>query len=178
MSVTKKPEKSNKKTPAKQISTKTPKTSEKEDLLKELKGILPRLNEEGLAFLIEQAQIHLYNMQVDELNNAVSRTQAISSKKTQKKTVREFRIEAAGDRSSYYVVYNGQWIMFTDEEMLQMVKIVSVKDAQNELAERLYRWFERERTDVFGVIPIENQFDKELFNLLDLIKKTFKIKYK
>jgi Ni,Fe-hydrogenase III component G len=156
-----------------------PEKSKKDVLVKELKGLLPRLDEEGLVFLIEQAQIHLYNMQVDELNDTVSRTREITSKAAKKKTpATELRIEAAEDKSSYYIVYSGEWIMFTDEEMLQIVKIVSVKDSHEELAERLYRWFERERTDVFGIIPIKNQFDEELFKLLELIKKTFKVKYK
>jgi hypothetical protein len=155
-----------------------PDKSTKDVLLKEIRGLLPRLDEEGLAFLIEQAQIHLYNMQVDELNESVSRTRKISSKEAKKTPAKELRIEAAGDKSSYYIVYNGQWIMFTDEEMLQLVKIASVKDSKEELAERLYRWFERERTDVFGVIPMKHQLDEELFKLLELMRKTFKIKYK
>lgn len=171
-------EKAAKSTKPKPKGTKLPENSEREALLKELKGLLPRLNEEGIIFLIEQAQIHLYNMQVDEFNSTISRTREVSSKKAPQKPEKELRIEAAGDKSSYYIVYNGQWIMFTDEEMLQLVKIVSVKDSKEELAERLYNWFERERMDVFGTIPMEDKFDEELFKVLDLIKKTFKIKYK
>ena len=150
----------------------------KEQLLKELRGLLPRLDEDGLVLLIEQAQIHLYNMQVDEFNNTVARTRGISGKKESQKQEKGLRIEAGGDKSSYYIVYNGQWLMFTDTEMLALVKIVSTKDPDEDLAERLYRWFERERMDIFEVIPIENRFDPELFKVLELIRKTFKIKYK
>jgi Ni,Fe-hydrogenase III component G len=171
-------EKTSKKTKSVQTSRKTPENTKKEALVKELKGLLSKLDEEGLNFLIEQAQIHIYNMHIDEINQYSSLTNEKSSQKTQKKPTKELRIEAAGDKSSYYIVYNGQWIMFTDEEMLQIVKIVSVKDSKEELADRLYRWFERERTDIFGVIPIENQFDEELFKLISLIKKTFKIKFR
>jgi hypothetical protein len=152
--------------------------SKKETLVKELKQLLPKLDDEGLMFLLDQAQILLYNMQVSGLHDEDSESKGISSKTSKQKRIKELRIEAAGDKSSYYIVFDGQWIMFTDEEMLQMVKIISVKDSQEEVAERLYRWFERERTDVFGVIPIKNQFDEELFKVLDIIKKTFKIKYK
>jgi hypothetical protein len=174
-------EKSNKKPVNKKKNAESPKNEKKEILIKELKGILPKLDEVGLIFLIEQANIHLYNMQIDELNSKKLITGDVSSKEakiTTKKAAKDLRIEAAGDKSSYYIVYNGQWIMFTDEEMLHLVKIVSGKDSKQELAERLYRWFERERSDVFGVIPIKNQFDEELLAVLELIKKTFKIKFK
>jgi hypothetical protein len=39
-------------------------------LARELRSLIPRLDAEGLVFLIEQAQVHLYNMQVDELNRS------------------------------------------------------------------------------------------------------------
>ena len=34
----------------------------------ELAALLPQLDEEGLAFLLEQAKVHLHNMEVDRLN--------------------------------------------------------------------------------------------------------------
>jgi hypothetical protein len=48
--------------------------TERESLVKELKSLIPRLDSEGLAFLVEQAKIHLYNMQVDELNKTAAQT--------------------------------------------------------------------------------------------------------
>ena len=41
---------------------------DRESLAKELRSLIPKLDEEGLTFLIEQAHIHLYNLQVDSLN--------------------------------------------------------------------------------------------------------------
>ena len=56
--------------------TKTAKSTKKEStdrnaMAAELRGLIPRLDEEGLVYLVEQARIHLYNMQVDEHNRAV-----------------------------------------------------------------------------------------------------------
>ena len=49
-----------------------PKDSEKDTLAKELRSLIPKLDTEGLRFLIEQANVHLYNMQVDVLNRRMT----------------------------------------------------------------------------------------------------------
>ena len=52
--------------------------TEKDSLAKELRGLIPQLDAEGLAFLVEQARIHIYNMQVTELNR-IAEAKALSS---------------------------------------------------------------------------------------------------
>ncbi|QQO09790.1 hypothetical protein [Breznakiella homolactica] len=155
----------------------------KKALEEELKSLIPRLDEEGLTFLIQQAQVHLYNMQVDELNKTMMRTapreKAADSSEKAKKNSQELRIEASNDKSSFYLVHSNHWIMLTDEEMIQLVKIASARGVTNaEKTEALYRWLERERTDIFGEIPIEDENDEILLNLIRLIKKTFALRYK
>ncbi|MDR2185657.1 MAG: hypothetical protein LBO80_08365 [Treponema sp.] len=68
----------------------------------ELRSLIPRLDAEGLSFLIEQAQVHLYNMQVEELNKAVVRAESAAAKPAKRKD--RFRLEGSGSRSSYYIV--------------------------------------------------------------------------
>ncbi|MDR0323313.1 MAG: hypothetical protein LBI12_02560, partial [Treponema sp.] len=41
-----------------------------ESLAKELKSLISQLDSEGLAFLVQQAKVHIYNMKADELNKA------------------------------------------------------------------------------------------------------------
>ena len=47
------------------------KSTTEETLAKELRSLIPKLDVEGLTYLIEQASIHIYNMKVDEHNRAV-----------------------------------------------------------------------------------------------------------
>jgi len=49
-------------------------------LAAELEGLIPQLDCEGLAFLIEQARVHLYNMKVTELEAAAVAAEAASSR--------------------------------------------------------------------------------------------------
>ncbi|MDR1178524.1 MAG: hypothetical protein LBK64_06830 [Spirochaetaceae bacterium] len=152
-------------------------------LAKELAALIPRLDEEGLLFLIEQAQVHLYNMQVDELNqtmlrNAERAERGPKAKKPKGSGQADLGIQVSADKHSYYIVYRGKWVMFTDEEIMQLVKIASAPVDGYEKSIALYRWFERERRDVFGTIPIEGKTDPLLTRLAEVIRKNFKVKYK
>ena len=155
-------------------------SSETTALAKELGTLIPQLDAEGLAFLIEQARVHLYNMEVSELERAAS---LAGSKQGSKKAAPtpagasgDFSIQAASDGATYDLVYNGKWKMFTSDEMLAMVRIASSKDPANQVAGRLHRWLLAERSDVINDLPLVGPADPKLKKLVTLMRKTFTIK--
>jgi hypothetical protein len=149
---------------------------EREALAKELRGLIPRLDAEGLSFLIEQAQVHLYNMQVEELNKTLVRPKP-GSPKQPPASAGTFRIEGSESGSSYYLVYNNDWIMFSREEMTRIASIVCAQGTSLEIRDRLFAWFEKERRDVLSSLSMADKFDHRLKELTALIKKTFKIRH-
>ena len=167
--------------------------TELESLARELRSLIPKLDTEGLAFLVEQARIHLYNMQVVELNKAAQeadvaslRAGKLASEKRGKKAEKakgssksaedNFRIDGTESGSSYYLHYRNDDLMFSRDEMIHLVKIVNAEGTDLEIRERLYNWFDRERRDAFAVIPIADKFDDRLKALVKLIKKSFKLR--
>jgi hypothetical protein len=146
----------------------------REALARELRSLIPRLDAEGLSFLIEQARVHLYNMQVEELNKTPAGAGAGTAKQAKRRD--SFRLEGSESGSSCYIVYNNDWIMFSRDEMAQLARIISAPGTDLEIRERFYRWLERERRDVLVSIPMANKFDEKLKALVALIKKTFKLK--
>jgi hypothetical protein len=157
-------------------------------LAKELRSLIPKLDEEGLSFLLEQAQIHLHNMEVDRINRAeaaraeaapaktAGRTKPAVSAKTAKGTGEIFRIEGTESGSSYYIVYGNEWIMFSRDEITHLVKLVNAGGSDLETRERLFNWLDRERRDMLGSTGIKDKFDDRLKVLTALIKKTFKVR--
>ena len=162
--------------------------AQRESLAKELRGLIPKLDSEGLAFLVEQARIHLYNMQVEKLNDAAQAADAASarakaaagaagrSRGTQKPKGKGFRIAGSESGSSYYLYYGNNEMMFSRDEMTRLVKIANGAGTDLEIRERFYNWFEKERRDAFSVIPMANKFDEHLKALVTLIKKNFKFR--
>ena len=170
-------------------TAKAPKTrtgeNSTEALAKELRSLIPRLDAEGLRFLIEQAQVHLYNMQVDELNQTMERQAAVKAKSTkasgrkaapEKAKKDDLRIEGTESGSSFYIVYRGQYVMFSRDEIVRMVKIASAPVTELEQRKHLFDWFERERRDIFAEIPIADKFDERLKKITALLKKNFRVR--
>ena len=166
------------------IGKRNKKDTEQESLAKELGDLIPQLDSEGLAFLVEQARVHLYNIQVVELNKAAqavntasARTAGITQgKKASKPGGGNLRIGGSESGSSYYFYYRNSNVMFAKDEMMHLVKIANGPGTDLEIRERLYNWFERERKDIFALIPMADKFDDRLKALVALLKKSFKIR--
>jgi len=145
---------------------KKPKNARKA-LITELEELIPQLDEAGLEFLVEQARIHLYNMKVDELNSLAQNIGSPAGKTSRKKTqdpgaarpVPVFQIKAGSGGGSYHVSYQGNWKLFSDTEMLAMVRIVQGPGSQEERAARLFRWLRTERRDLLQDIPFQGAQD-------------------
>ena len=151
--------------------------AERDALAKELRSLIPGLDVRGLTFLVEQARIHLYNMQVDEINRVET---AAVSRPAAPHAAREpsFRIETAESGSSCYLVYKGEWIMFSKDEMIHVVNLINAGGTDLETRERLFNWLARERRDVLSAVYVKDKFDDKLKAISALIKKTFKVRKK
>jgi hypothetical protein len=165
----------------KKKSTKGGKNIERDNLAKELKSLIPKLDEEGLAFLVKQAHTHLYNMQVDALNNTLIREEERSIKTASRKKVNvaedDFTsIKMSDTGSSYYVVYKNEGISFSKNEITTIVKIAFSDGTELEVKERLFNWLSRERNDLLYIASIPDKFDNRLQSLINLLKKNFKLK--
>jgi uncharacterized protein YjaZ len=159
------------------------KSTEKDSLASELKSLIPKLDEEGLAFLVKQAHVHLYNMQVDALNQTMIKDEQRKSKTVSKtkpqKTAGNGRfidIKISETGSGYHILCNNEWIAFTVKEITAMVKIVKGEGSDLEIRERLYNWLSRERGDLLITASIANKFDDKLTSLINLLNKNFKLK--
>jgi hypothetical protein len=156
------------------------------ELAAELTSLLPELDEEGLAFLIEQARVHLYNMKLAELEDAAESLERSAkragaaakagAKPSGARQAAKLEIKAASDGSSYHIVYEGKWKLFSSEEMMALVRIARAEAPAPELAARLHRWLKAERSDFFHDLPVGGPSDPLLVALAGLLKKTFTIK--
>jgi len=152
----------------------------------ELVSLVPSLDEEGLAFLVEQARVHLYNMEVENLERKAQDIEAATEGKKQvgKKSAgkkqaipsADFRVERSSSGSSYHIISGGKWKMFNEQEMLSIVKIAQSKDPVLEVAERLYRWFDTERPDTFADLELGDQSDPRMKELVLFLRKKFAVR--
>jgi len=158
------------------------KSSVVETLTKELKGLIPKLDEEGLSFLVKQAHVHLYNMQVDALNQTIIEDAKRQNTKPSK-TAKSIKVDSvfsdikmSEKGAGYHMRCCNQWISFTTAEITAMVKVVYGEGSDLEVRGRLYSWLGRERSDLLNAAGIKEKFDENLTSLINLLKKNFKLK--
>jgi len=153
-------------------------------LLKELRSVLAELDEEGLDFLLEQANVHRYNMEVERLNQAEERRETSRSEaraagsrqgrgKAPATRTPPLRIERSQDGETYHVVSAGRYKMFSDQEMLALVRIAHANPDPAEAGRGLYRWMTRERTDALADLGFAGPSDPGLAALAALLRKSF-----
>jgi hypothetical protein len=144
-------------------------------LLKELKALLDELDEEGLDFLLEQAQVHRYNMEVERLNEAQERRRAgrPSASGSGASRPAPLRVERSEDGQTYHIVSNEHYKMFTAEEMLALVRIAHANADPTEGARGLYRWLARERSDALADLGFKGPGSPGLVDLAQLLKSSF-----
>jgi hypothetical protein len=130
----------------------------------ELRGLLAQaakdLDEGGLEFLLNQANVLVYNMQVERLNDRTrkARDAGRGPGKRDKAGARkagagmsgagEVEIVEKEESGNFFIVVNNFRILFTREEMRSLVKICHAASDERDAGSRLFSWFERNRKDV------------------------------
>lgn len=127
----------------------------RKELLKELRSLIRDIPEEGLLFLIKQANTILYNMRVDELNKAREKLDKEESASLKEGTVQKLKpkddsvsIERSSFGRSFILVIAGNRKIMGEDELTKVVRIVFKAENPKEGAGRLFTWFKRNRDDV------------------------------
>ncbi len=158
--------------------------SARDKLLKELRDLIKDVDEEGLAFLIQQARVIRHNMKIDELNREADKLHREKLAATQKagkktdsgkKTGGAVSIERGSFGRSYILVINGQRKIIDQDEILGLAEIARSSQTENTALARLYRWLEANRDDILLDAAIDPK-DDTLRALYGTLKTQFKPK--
>jgi hypothetical protein len=135
-------------------------------LRKELVSLLEQVDDEGLVFLIRQAQTIIHNLQVDRVNSeitALNRERAArGAKGARGKTGASSRagrpaasaagstvtIDEGAGRTSFIIGIGDTRKAFSLDEMRQLARVAQAAANDADGARRLYSWLSRNRRDV------------------------------
>lgn len=147
--------------------------SEKTKLQNELKELIKKVDEEGLIFLIKQANVIVYNMQVDKVNNMQTQKGG-KNKAKNKSTYDSIEIIAGENNSNFIIRIDTTRKFFTVEDFRSMVKICQLDVSEIEKGPRLFRWLMNERKDFLIDNNIRDGNDPNLIKLIEMIKGRYK----
>jgi hypothetical protein len=153
----------------------------RQKILKALRGLITQIDTKGLLFLIKQANILIYNQNVETLNRKLSGIEAQKKRKPHEDTkpcdeAEEVVIEEKSGGENFIISVQGIRLFFTREEMRCIVRICHSSKDELDAARRLYAWFSRERSDVLGDCSITKNTNRSLKNIYGKLIRTYKVK--
>ncbi|MBN2547191.1 MAG: hypothetical protein JXB50_15420 [Spirochaetes bacterium] len=150
-------------------------SGERVKLQNELKKLIKNIDEEGLIFLIKQANVILYNMQVDKINNMQLQNQKSGKNKPKANAYDPIEIITGENNSNFIIRIDTTRKFFSVEDFRSMVKICQLDVNEKEKGARLFRWLMNERKDFLIDNNIRDGNNPNLKNLIEMIKSRYKI---
>jgi hypothetical protein len=142
-------------------------------LEKELRDAVGEIDNEGLLFLLRQAQVLIYNTRVDALN-----TQAAKLGELRQPTAGEpVSIEESdGGKTIFLTVGRAMRKVLTPEEMRRIVRICYSTETKSEALRQLFTVLAKERKDILADAMIGNPDNPLLEALFTTVRETYRLK--
>jgi hypothetical protein len=156
------------------------KPTEREKLLKELRSLIKDIPEDGLLYLIKQANTILYNVRVDELNIAGERLDRRAGGKP-RNVIGEsplsstVTVERGAFGRSFILDINGTRKTLGEDEMSKMVKITHSAEDTIDGATRLHRWIKRNRDDILLDASITGPKHPSMRGIFECLTQNFSL---
>ena len=150
-------------------------------LEKELREAIQEIDQEGLLFLLRQAQTLIYNARVDRINREEQKLK--SGKKPagrQEPQPRESRLpvsieESDGGKTIFLTIGKARKVL-TPEEMRRIVRICYGAETKSEALRQLFTVLARERKDILADAIIGNPDNPLLEALFTVVRQTYTLK--
>ncbi|MBN1696275.1 MAG: hypothetical protein JW881_02070 [Spirochaetales bacterium] len=156
------------------------KESQRSRLEKQLKDLLKKIDEDGLIFLLKQANVIIHNMQVDKLNREIveyeqkrTKKPVRGKRKTKAARAEDVMIESTGRGKSFIITLNNARKIFSLPEMKTIVGICRSSGNRPDACKRLYHWFYTNRSDVIADGGLRGAGDPLLARLYTDVLNTF-----
>ena len=150
-------------------------------LEKELKSAIQEVDQEGLLFLLRQAQTLIYNARVDRVNQEEEKLKGGKKAAGRPESKpRESRsavsIEESDGGKTIFLTLGKARKVLTPEEMRQIVRICYGAETKSEALRRLFTVLARERKDILADAIIGNPDNPLLEALFTVVRQTYTLK--
>ncbi len=147
-----------KKSKTKNGTTQENTSGEREALIEKLHSRIEEIDEEGLRFLLRQADTLIHNQTIDEFNRNRAETEppgrSDESSRTGKSKV--FFEQKEGSKT-FILDVEGKRTILDQEELMAMVRIAQNADTEKSRRAKVYRWIETHRDDILFDCGIDSQ---------------------
>lgn len=161
---------------------------DRKKVLKDLRALLPKIDDEGLSFLLRQAKVLVHNNKIDKLNEEIDELNVERSKAGKKKSAQKGKKKGAGKSGIFIDIEDrpntSSFILKTPDtrkilnraELRAVAKICHANPDAPSGASALYRWLKKERSDILSDARIRDPHSPLLADLYHLVKGRYKAK--
>ena len=166
-------------------------SEQKQRLERELAGLLPQLDEEGLIFLIRQAHVIIHNLQVDQLNQEIDELQGRKQSgqpagrsqggrsqggRADEGASARVDIEESATGGTFHLVLPDTRKVLGLEEMRALVRACYEPKRKSAALRRMFRWMEENRRDILTDGDIRGEGSPLLDSLFSVIRSRFRLR--
>jgi hypothetical protein len=149
-------------------------------LEKELREAIQEVDEEGLLFLLRQAQTLIYNARVERINQEERKLKGAKKPAGAGAPPREARAavsieESDGGKTIFLTIGKARKVL-TPEEMRRIVRICYAAETKSEALRQLFTVLARERKDILADATIGNPDNPLLDALFTVVRQTYTLK--
>jgi hypothetical protein len=158
------------------VAAKKPET-ERQKMEREIRESLPELDDEGVLFLLRQAQVLIHNARVDRMAREKHDEEEPGTPRPRKTSANAVQIEeSAPGASSLFLTIGKARKILTTEEMKQLVRICYAAETKSDALRQLFTVLARERKDILGDAGIGSPSHPLMEALFTTIRSTYTLK--
>jgi hypothetical protein len=167
-----------KKTPAKtEASNTSAQSAKRQEIIGEINEIAEGLDDASLALLLEQAQVVRYKGQIEEFNRQLNSAAGRAAQARREASRPDYSVAIERNEDNFFIIQmDSARIFFNIQEMRELTKICHRAKDEYAGARLLFRWFDKERSDLLADAGINTERSPYLYELYDLIVNTYKVK--
>ena len=162
---------------ADQAATDQAASERREELISQIVEIARGLEDDGLELLLDQAKVVEYKGKIETFNRRLNVAAHEAAEARHAAARPDYYVAVERTPEDFFVIQmDDQRVFFNLAEMRELTRICHKAKDANAGARNLFRWFERERSDLLADASISSARSPYLTGLYETIVSTYKVK--
>ncbi len=144
-----------------------------------LSEAIGQIDEKGLLFLMQQANVLIHNQKVDEVNRELAELSTVPgrapTRASGRRTEAVVSIDDSGGRSATFLTIGGARKVLNLPELKQLVRICYAAESKTDALRQLYTVLARERSDILADAGIGNPANPLLEGLFYALRRKYRL---
>jgi hypothetical protein len=147
-----------------------------------LSEAIEQIDEEGLLFLLRQANVLVHNQKVDEVNRELAELPEKPGRpgtgggKTSRGSTAVVSIEESGNRAAIFLTLGNVRKVLNLEELKRLVRICYAAESKTDALQQLFRVLAQERSDILKDAGIRSAANPILEGLFYALRRKYQLK--